>query len=514
MHDCYAPVGLCAGARPCPAGRFGGCTEVAPGEAARGPKAGGRTWLLPILLTAVFMTTADNSIVNVAVPSIAVGLRANGGELELAVSAYILAYAVLLVTGARLGSIYGYRRVFSTGLALFTLGSLACGLAPGAVALILARIVQGIGAAIMVPQVLTGIQLNFEGTDREKALAMYPVALAGGAAAGQILGGALISLNLFGSSWRPVFLVNVPVGTALLALAPGRLPADHGRARERLDVMGVATLTLASLLLAVPLMLGRDQGWPGWILLSLGACVPAFALFIAVEGRVARAGGHPLLRLSLFRTPAISWGLAAQALATVTYAALLFVLAIYLQHGLGKSPLYSGLAVLSWVVGFGVSGPTLRRVPQRFFALVSPFGFTLLGAVFLAIAAEGHFSVPQGAPLVALLGFGGLGMGVGFSSLIGHLTAAVRLDVASDLSGVVSTNSELASALGVAVFGALYLALAQDHHPTIAVDAFALVAASLGGVALLAAAAASRSVRNGRVHGVQRHPSDQSAGRP
>jgi MFS family permease len=486
---------------------------VVPSKAACEPKAGGRTWLLPILLTAVFMTTADNSIVNVAVPSIAVGLHASGGELELAVSAYILAYAVLLVTGARLGTLYGYRRVFLTGLALFTLGSLACGLAPNAVALILARILQGVGAAIMVPQVLTDIQLNFEGARRARALALYPVALAGGAAAGQVLGGALISLNIYGSSWRPVFLVNVPVGAALLALGPIRLPADNGRARERLDVMGVATLTVASLLLAVPLMLGRDQGWPGWIFLLLVACVPAFALFVAVERRVASAGGHPLLRLSLFRTSAISWGLTAQAAATVTYAALLFVLAIYLQHGLGKSPLYSGLAVLSWVVGFGVSGPTLRWVPQRLFAQVSPFGFTLLGAVFLALAAEGRFSVPQGAPLVVLLGFGGLGMGVGFSSLIGYLTTAVRLDAASDLSGVVSTNSELASVLGVAVFGTLYLALAQDHDARIAVDAFALVAASLGGVALLAAAAASRSMRNGKLHGVQHPAADESARR-
>jgi hypothetical protein len=165
------------------------------------------------------------------------------------------------------------------------------------------------------------------------------------------------------------------------------------------------------------------------------------------------------------------------------------------------------------VIGFGVSGPTLRWVPERFSARVSPFGFTLLGAVFLAIAVEGRFSVPQGMPLVVLLGFGGLGMGVGFSSLIGHLTAAVTPDTASDLSGVVSTNSELASVLGVAVFGTLYLALAQGHDATIAVDAFALVAAALGGAALLAAVAAARSVRGGRVHGVQRHPSDESARR-
>jgi hypothetical protein len=130
----------------------------------------------------------------------------------------------------------------------------------------------------------------------------------------------------------------------------------------------------------------------------------------------------------------ISWGLAALALATMAYAALLFVLAIYLQYGLEKGPLYSGLAVLSWVVGFGVPGPTLRWVPEQYVAR-SPFGFTLLSAVFLVIAVEGRFSVPQGVPLVALLGFGGLGMGLGFSSLIGHMTAAVRLDAAPDLSG-------------------------------------------------------------------------------
>jgi MFS family permease len=152
-HVLLACAQVCDLARP--AGQVWMVYEVAPSEAAHEPEAGRRTWLLPILMTAVFMTTADNSIVNVAVPSIAVGLRASGGELELAVSAYILAYAVLLVTGARLGSIFGYRGVFLTGLVLFTLGSLACGLAPDAMALILARILQGIGAAIMVPQVLT-----------------------------------------------------------------------------------------------------------------------------------------------------------------------------------------------------------------------------------------------------------------------------------------------------------------------------------------------------------------------
>jgi MFS family permease len=364
---------------------------------AAAPETPASGWLLLVLLAAVFMTTADNSIVNVAIPSIATGLDASAGELELVVSGYILAYAVLLVTGARLGDLFGYRRVFLIGLAVFTLASLACGLAPDSVVLIVARVVQGIGAAVMVPQVLSGIQLNLEDGERARALAFYPLALAGGAAAGQALGGALISLNVYGTSWRSIFLVNVPVGATLFALAAFRLPVDERRHRERLDLTGVAALTTAILLLVLPLMLGQDQRWPLWTWLSLLASIPALALFLAIERRVTRQGGHPLLQLRLFDSRAVAWGLTAQAAATVTYAALLFILALYLQHGLGKSPLYSGLTLLSWVAGFGLSGPLLRSVPQRFSRSIATWGFATLGSAFLAIALE-SLILPRAAP--------------------------------------------------------------------------------------------------------------------
>jgi MFS family permease len=461
-------------------------------SAAGGPIVHTSIWVLVTLLAAVFMTTADNSIVNVAVPSIAVGLHATGGELELAVSGYVLAYAVLLVTGARLGSLFGYRRVFLIGLALFTLASMACGLAPDPVALIGARVVQGIGAAIMVPQVLSGIQLSFDGAERTRALAFYPAALAGGAAVGQVLGGVLISLNLYGTGWRSIFLINVPIGSALFALGVIRLPRDNNRGAARLDLRGVAALTVAILLLVLPIMLGPDHGWPAWAWLSLLASIPAVGLFVVAERRTAERGGHPVLQLGLFRVPAVSWSLVAQAAATVTYSALLFVLALYLQSGLGKSPLYSGLVLISWVAGFGVSGPLLRYVPDRVSHRVTPVGFALLGSAFLGIAVEGLLAVPQGAALVVLLGVGGLGMGVGFSSLIAHLTAVVQRDLAADLSGVLSTNSEVAAALGVALFGTFYFALAQGGNQATAVHALTWVAASLGACGFLAAAAAHR----------------------
>jgi MFS family permease len=439
------------------------------------------------------MTTADNSIVNVAVPSISTRLDASGGELELIVSGYILAYAVLLVTGARLGSLFGYRRIFLIGLGSFTLASLACGLAPDPATLIVARVAQGIGAAMMVPQVLSGIQLNYEGRARTRALTYYPVALAGGAAAGQALGGALISLNPYGTSWRSIFLVNVPVGATLLALALVRLPSDARRQRERLDVGGVVAFTTALLLFVLPLMLGRDRGWPPWAWVSLVASLPAFAAFVALEQRVDKHGGHPLLRLRLFASRAVGWGLGAQAAATVTYAALLFIIALYLQDGLGKSPFYSGMVLLSWVIGFGLSGPLLRSLPTRFARLTAPVGFALLGSAFFAITLEGLISTPRGGPLILVLGFGGLGMGLGFSSLIGRLTTDARPDLAPDLSGVVSTNSEVFSAIGIATFGTLYLGLAHGAGAASPVDALRWVTAALGLSALVAAAAAHRA---------------------
>src|SRR4029453_12298793 len=195
------------------------------------------------------------SIVNVAVPVIRHGLDATGAELQLMVSAYVLSYGVLLVTGARLGDLLGYRQVFLWGLACFPFASLACGLAPSASALIGARVLQGVGAAMMVPQVLSAIQLHFAGPYRLRAFGLYSAALAAGAAAGQALGGLLISANVLGTTWRPIFLVNVPTGIVLPGAGFRRLPPDSGaRRRRRLDLAGVAALSAVIVLVALPLM--------------------------------------------------------------------------------------------------------------------------------------------------------------------------------------------------------------------------------------------------------------------
>ena len=250
--------------------------QLAENEGAPTSQIGYSSTTLAVLLIAVFMTTADNSIVNVAVPSIRRGLDASGGELQLVVSGYVLSYGVLLVTGARLGDLLGYRQVFLGGLFCFTIASLACGLAPSVLALIGARFVQGAGAAMMVPQVLSAIQLHFAGRDRVRALGLYSAALAAGAATGQALSGLLISANVLGTTWRPIFLINVPTGIALLGAGFRRLPPDSGaRDGRRLDLAGVATLSAAIILVALPLMIGREAGWPAWTWISLAMAVPA-----------------------------------------------------------------------------------------------------------------------------------------------------------------------------------------------------------------------------------------------
>ncbi|HVU92437.1 MAG TPA: MFS transporter, partial [Jatrophihabitans sp.] len=218
--------------------------------------------ILTVLLLGQFMAILDVSIVNVAAPTLRADLHASGAGLQLSVAGYTITYAVLLITGARLGDRIGHGYAFRYGLVGFTLASLACGLAPNTGTLIAFRMVQGAGAALMMPQVMSLIQRTFDGTARARALSLYSAVIAGGAVVGQVLGGVIVSADLFGTGWRPVFLVNVPIGVALSLLAVRDLPADRGQRNRGLDPAGVVTLSAAVLLLVVPLVLGHEEHWP------------------------------------------------------------------------------------------------------------------------------------------------------------------------------------------------------------------------------------------------------------
>jgi MFS family permease len=450
-------------------------------------------WALAVLVATLFMTQLDVTIVNVAMPAIHSELRASGAELELVVGGYLLAYAVLLITGARLGELIGYRRVFLAGLTVFSAASLACGLASDPLVLIAARVVQGLGAALMVPQVLSAIQLELDGAQRARALGYYTVAASAGAVAGQILGGVLVSADVLGSGWRPIFLINVPVGAAAIAIGLRVLPADRERNRARsVDVAGVATLSAALLPAILALSLGRQEGWPAWTWACLAASPIALAAFVAAERRVLARGGAALIDLDVLARPAVSWGLLAQGAVASTYYALLFTLAVYLQQGLGRSPLASGLTLVSWVAAFGVAGQLIRRWGARLGTRAPLTGCLVMTAAYVAIGALLLARPWPEAPMIVALGAGGLGLGIQFSSMLAHLTASVTPRHAPDISGVFTTVMQVAGAIGVAAFGSAYLSMATAGN---AAHAFAVVTAGFALVALLAAAMAHRAVR-------------------
>jgi hypothetical protein len=433
-------------------------------------------------------------------------LGASGAGLQLVVAGYTIAYAVLLVTGARLGDILGHRRVYLAGVALFTLASLGCGLAPTTGALIALRFLQGVGAATMIPQILSLIQRSYTAPGpRARAMSLYATVISGGAVLGQILGGLLVSADLFGSSWRPVFLVNVPVG--LLVLAFGRqLPAGRFDGIRTLDLPGLAVLTPAVLALVLPLVLGQPLGWPVWGWVLLAASVVLFALLGSVEHRVAARGGQPILPRSLLTLPGMIPGLGGLFATMAAFGGWLFGLALELQDGLGESPLRAGLTFVPCGVAFAIVSMNWRRLPARYHARLPMIGFVVEGAGLVWSGLLLHSGGTGGVWLYAALAVSGAGMAGAFGALMGRVLSRVPVASAADASGVVVTVNQLGIVVGIAAFGSLYLNLAGKLPATAGarqVSAFALssghaylaVTAALAALAVAGAALALAHVR-------------------
>src|SRR6202041_1842179 len=240
---------------------------------------------------------------------------------------------------------------------------------PGIGVLIGARFVQGAGAAAMMPQIMSVIQVRFDGAARTRALSAYTAVLSSGAVAGQVVGGVLVTANLFGQTWRPVFLVNVPIGLAVLALVPRVVPADApGRGRQ-LDLAGLAIAVPAVFLVVLPLMLGHQEHWPSWVFACLALGLVLSAVFVGVERRIADRGSDPLLNLAVLRAPGLVPGLAAVAWLMIAYGGFLFRFALHLQGGLGDSALRAGLTFAPWGLVFGVFRYFWRRPPAGWHSL-------------------------------------------------------------------------------------------------------------------------------------------------
>ncbi|WP_247197031.1 MFS transporter [Streptomyces sp. GESEQ-35] len=416
--------------------------------------------LFTVLLGAA-LPLIDFFIVNVALPTIGQDLAASESVLELVVSGYGLAYAVLLVLGGRLGDLFGRRRLFLGGMAAFGLTSLACGLAPTAWTLVAARVAQGAASAAMLPQVLATIQAATSGPRRAKAMGLYGATAGLSMVAGQILGGVLVAADIAGTSWRAVFLVNVPVVLLGLFLAARAVPETRSQRPEPVDAPGTVLLAASLLALLAPLTEGRAAGWPLWTWLSLAAFPLLAGAFYVVERRADRRGRTPLVPPSLLALTSLRRGLVMLVPFSIGFSGFMFVIAVALQRGAGRSPVEAGLALAPMAVVFffaSLAGPRLvTRYGTR--VVTAGAGLQALGVALMALAAWRSWpdlGIVELLPGAAIAGAGqALQLPIIFRVVLSEVPAA-RAGVGS---GVMITTQQSALALGVATLGTLFLSL-------------------------------------------------------
>lgn len=427
-----------------------------------------------VVLIAAFMDLLDATIVSVAAPAIAADLGASEAALQWTLAGYALAIGAGLVTGGRIGDQFGRRRVFLLGLAGFALASAGCALAPTPEVLIFARVVQGLAGGLMVPQVFGIIRSSLGPETRGKALGAYGAVLGLASVAGPLLGGLLVDADLFGLGWRTIFWVNIPVAVVGLVLGARFLPESRAPGRTRLDLPGAALAAAAAVLLLLPLVQGRDWGWPWWGFVLLALSVPTTALFVRRERRLVTCGGQPILDPALLRVRAFAGGLSASLLFFGAIGSFFLLLALYLQLGTGRSALGTGLIILPYAIGsILTSGVGVALAARAGRALLVGGSLILAASQVLLLVIVRDGADPSYWALAAPLFVGGLGLGLAAPPLVDVVLAGVPAKDAGAAGGVLTTVGQVGGAAGVAVlgvvfFGALEGSFADGASPLIA----------------------------------------------
>ena len=477
---------------------------TAIGESAGSP--GRWRWVaFGAVVTAAVMDLLDSTITQVAAPTIRRELGGSYAVIEWVTAAYALAMAVGLLTGGRLGDIFGRRRMLLTGMAGFVVASAACAAAATAGELIAARAAQGLLGAIMLPQVFGLIRDLFAAHEMGKAFGVYGPVMGLSAMLGPIASGGLISANLFGTGWRMIFAVNVPVGLAALALGARTLPAGSGAAgsgaagsgaassgaassgaassgaassgaassgvgsggarRGRLDLPGAVLAGAAMFLLVFPLAQGHSLDWPAWLYAMLASSVLVLAAFGWYQIRRRRAGRDPLVEPSLFRHGPYRAGIVFSIVFTGSLGGIVMIFNVFLQNGLGFSPWHSAITTAPWAagafIGSAAGGIAMSKLGRRVLhagLLVEAAGLLAIYTVLRA-AGGGVSTVDLLAPMV----IGGIGMGMVFVPLFDIVMAGVRPHEMGSASGVLQTVNSLGMSLGIAGIGAIFFALAGGH---------------------------------------------------
>jgi EmrB/QacA subfamily drug resistance transporter len=431
-----------------------------PAEAAGEPDP--RRWLaLTILLLAGFMNLIDITIVNVALPRLQADLGATSTEIEWVVAAYVLAFALGVLPFGRLGDMVGRKRMFLAGIGLFTLFSTLCGLAPSMETLIAGRVLQGLASAMMMPQVLAVAQVIFPPHERGLAFSLFGLAAGLASVAGPLAGGLLIGADIFGLDWRPIFLVNIPIGVLAFIAAKLLVPTLPPHPGLTVDLGGIVIASLAVLLMMFPLIEGRSYGWPGWAFVMMAVAVAGFVAFFLHQSRREAAGASELLPVRLMRNGSFVLGFVILMTFFSGIAGFFLVLAVFLQTGFGLTPLQSGLTTVPFPIGVLVASLIAGRLGSRWpreriagGAVLLIAGMALLWAVIGGIGdSVDHWRFA--APLL----LSGFGMGCAISPLFQVALASVPPRDAGSASGALQSFQQVGSALGVAVIGEIFFSV-------------------------------------------------------
>ncbi|OBU59644.1 MFS transporter [Stenotrophomonas maltophilia] len=456
-----------------------------PADAAGPVSPDPRRWMaLAVLLTGTLLPPLDFFIVNVALPAIRVDLHAPPDVSQLVISVYATAYAVTLILGGRLGDIYGRKRVFIAGMLGFGLASALCGLAPAAEVLVAGRLLQGMSAALMAPQSLASIHALFPDSEKRRALGLYGATFGLASVGGQLLGGVLVTADLWGTGWRSVFLINLPIIAAAVPAAFVLLRESHARQGARLDAVGAVALAASLLALVVPIIEGRQRQWPWWCVGLLLASGPLLLLFWRHEQRCVGRGQMPLVLPSLLQIRGLRRSLSATFF-FYALAAFFLVFAVYQQSALGRSSASAGLAILPLGLGF-LLGPLCGSAFRRLAAQGASHGMVMEVAGLLAVATLALLDMPSWLPLPLFLI--GAGQGIALPALVKQSVDHVDARHAGLAAGIVSATLQISAALSVALVGGVFFAVAPDTATPAEVRT-AFVVASLVIAASLAIAA-------------------------
>ncbi|MHA5050226.1 MFS transporter [Streptomyces sp. SD15] len=431
------------------------------------PEPDRRRWFaLAIVMTAAFMDLVDVTIVNIAIPSIQRDEGASFSQIQWITAGYALAFAAGLITGGRLGDIHGRKRIFLVGVGGFTIASALCGFAANPEMLVAARILQGAMAALMVPQVLSIVHATFPAHERGKVFGLFGAVVGLGAVSGPLLGALLMEWNLFGLEWRPIFLINLPVGIAALILGRRFISESKAPRALKLDLVGVALVTLGLLMLLYPLTRGRELGWPLWGYAMMAGALVVFVALVAYERRKTARDGSPLVELSLFKVKSFAAGIAVQTVFGLGLGIFFLVWTLYMQFGLGWSPLRAGLTGVPFSIAVSAAaGTSVQLLVPRFGRKVLQAGALIMAVGVLLYIWESErygmslASWQMALPLVV--------MGVGMGFIVAPLTDAVLSEVprehAGSASGLINTVQQMGNALGLGLVSVVFFGTMADR---------------------------------------------------